>query len=88
MEELLAQLSDKVNSMELMLNQLLEITKGGAAKEEKWVKVTFITKYTGWNLNELRRARKDKLVITKLEGTSLLYDLNSIDPKLFIVQQL
>lgn len=58
-------------------------TKAQSSKNPYWVKASWIMDVTGWDKEKMRRAREQKIVLTKGDKCNgILYDLNSIHPLL------
>lgn len=63
----------------------MAIVKVPSSSKPYWVKASWIMDVTGWDKEKMRRAREQKVVISKGDKASgILYDLNSIHPQLFI----
>lgn len=69
-------LEARVERLEKMIGQL-------QPKQEQWVGATVITSLTGWNNEDMRRARRNGSVKYKRKGASYAYLLQSI-PSHFI----
>jgi hypothetical protein len=69
-----------------LINKKLNAIAAGQRKET-WISYSWIQKITGWDKEELRMAREQKIVEVKRHGTSdWLYKLESI-PEQFIKQK-
>lgn len=74
------QIIKKLDRLERLVEQLID-----EKKKPLWVKVSRVIESTGWNREELRRARNNHLVKVKVEKgktKKYFYDLNSIDQRL------
>jgi hypothetical protein len=74
-------LSRQLNKVQGLLEKLLEEKKGA-----NWVKVSHITKITGWNKEQMRRMRLNGIVKFKKTQSGIWYDLDSMHPT-FLKQQ-
>ncbi len=56
-------------------------------RKRQWVKIGFVKQVTGWNKEEMRRARAQGVIkFTKSSVDGFKYDLNSI-PDIFIINK-
>jgi hypothetical protein len=68
-----------------LINRKLNALAAGQRKET-WVSVIWIQKITGWNKEDLKRARDQKIIEYKREGKDWLYLLESV-PDRFLIQK-
>jgi hypothetical protein len=73
-------LDRKIDRLNTKLTTLLS-----ERKEEKltWVKSTIITRLTGWNSEDMRRARNYEYVKFKKDRNGFWYALESLNPALY-----
>jgi hypothetical protein len=69
-----------------LINRKLNQLAAGQRKEH-WVSVSWIQKITGWDKEDLKRARDQKIIEFKREGKDWLYLLESIPEQFLKVKQ-
>ena len=77
----------RLTRIERMLRQLVA-SKTESVSKTKWVNATVITRLTGWDSEQMRRARRGGTIKWKREiGRIIKYDLNSLHPTMIKTKQ-
>jgi hypothetical protein len=73
----------EIRKMSLQLERIEKAMKGSEKKKESWVKVSTVTRITGWNKEQLRQARVNGILERKKEKDGFWYKLESI-PEVYL----
>jgi hypothetical protein len=74
----------KISEQEKRITRLEKLITSMQPKQEQWVGATVITGLTGWNREQMRKARRNGSVKYKRKGDSYVYLIQSI-PEHFII---